>query len=576
MEIKSPRPLNQTTPAPSRARFALPAAALALAAALASETPALIASGASASAIAVADAVSPVAIEIESTVMDRLSSHGSADVFMHLDVAPDDDDAIARAQTAAADFLGAGFHLTHRYIHVPAIAGRLTRSGLERIGLAHRLGEEVHLGAAPSAPMPSAPMPSAPSPAAALPSSRVPIAAIALDPVITPYDLDLETSVRFIGGDRVRRAGHSGRNVNVAVLDTGVDTRNLDLSAAIVAQLCTLEPASRCGPEAHPADDTDGHGTHVAGIVASRGRRGGFGVAPDAGIIAVKFLETRGVGVGSNFVGALDLLLERDDVHLINMSLGSPTGVDGDCDDLNAYTRSLAAAFGRLMDAGVTSIAASGNDGARNAMGAPACIASVVSVGAIDHTRREIASFTNRSSTLDLLAPGVGIVATSIRGGTSTKSGTSMAAPHVAGAMAVLKGAVPWAGPDLLEQVLKDNGQRPTIRIGEREITTIKLDTALDALVEMTPTATAIGPTATSVPTETQVQEPTEPLPTPTESSTPSVGTPTSTPGTPDPTPAEPTPTPTEARVEQSATPGGGGGTPVPGGMKLYLPQVAK
>ncbi len=537
METNNSRP--RPSSAPRLKGVVLLTAALATATVLTSANYAEIVSAASVSAI-----------EIEPAVTASLSTHGFADVFIHLDVPPNThaaiaDAAIARAQASVVDYLGLGFEVTNRYAHIPALAGRLSPSSLDRIELA---------------PFDRLPFDS-------VPIDALPIDSIALDPEIVPYDLDLDTSVRFIGGDKVRRDGHSGRNVNVAVMDTGVDTRNLDLADAIVAQLCTLEPASRCGTEDHPADDTDGHGTHVAGIVASRGKRGGFGVAPDAGIIAVKFLETRGVGVGSDFVGALDLLLARDDVHLINMSLGYGTNYDGDCDDVDAFTRSLSAAFDRLRSAGVVSVAASGNDGTRNGMGAPACIASVVSVGAVDHTTREIASFTNRSSTLDLLAPGVAIVATSIRGGTSTKSGTSMAAPHVAGAMAVLKGAAPWADPDQLEQVLKDHGQRPTIRIGDNEITTIKLDKALDALLAMAPTVTPFGPTATATsgPTGTPIAEPTDPSPTPTatppaptETQVPPVGTRTSTPEPPDPTPAEPS------------------ATPLPGGVKVYLPTAAK
>ena len=473
--------------------------------------------------------------DIEPAVIDAVAADSAASVFIHLAAPPDDDAAIARAQDVVISALGPEFQTTHRYAHIPAIAGRLTRVGVERI-------ESARLAFAQ-------------------------VTSIAIDPEIVPYDLALETSVRFIGGDRARRAGHSGRGINVAVLDTGVDTRNLDLSDAIVAQLCTLEPADRCGPEDHPADDTDGHGTHVAGIVASRGKRGGFGVAPDAGIIAVKFLETRGSGVGSDFVGALDILLERDDLHVINMSLGTTTLFEGDCDDLNAYSRALSQAFGRLKDAGVTSVAASGNDGAKSTMGSPACIASVVSVGAVDHTKREIASFTNRSATLDLMAPGVGIVATSIRGGTSTKSGTSMASPHVAGAIAVLMGAAPWASPDQLEQILKDNGQRPTIRLDGNEITTIKLDTALNELLDMAPTETPIGPSATPVPTETPTPEPTDIPPTPTITPTVPTETPTSTP---------PEPTPTEVGEEPTPTPDGGSGTPGSVEVTIYMPRVVR
>jgi subtilisin family serine protease len=450
-----------------------------------------------------------VPVELGAGLEAALAVHPSRMVILALDAAADDDAAIALAQERALSALGEGFAVSHRYSHVPALAGWLRSHALQR------------LDAVPG------------------------LIAVSLDPELHSL---LDDSTKFIGSDALRRRGKIGTGVNVAVIDTGVDADNLDLKDAVVAQLCTLMPRDRCGEGANLAHDVDGHGSHVAGIVASRGKRAGYGVASGAGIIAVKFLEERATGAGSSMIDALNLLLGRDDVDVINMSLGSTLLFDGDCDNEDAYHRALSAAFGRLRDAGVVSVAASGNDSALSKLASPACIKSVVSVGAMDDAKREVASFTNRGANLDLLAPGVAIDSVSLRGGTETKSGTSMAAPHVAGAFAILMAEAPWAPPDLLEQILKENGQRPTIRLGGNEAPTIKVDSALAALDRIVPTATPEEPTATPLP-PTATPEPASPTPTdapPTATPTEAPPTATREPGIPSP---QPSPIPTEVPV---------------------------
>ncbi|MCB9176126.1 MAG: S8 family serine peptidase [Caldilineae bacterium] len=174
-----------------------------------------------------------------------------------------------------------------------------------------------------------------------------------------------------------------------------------------------------------------------------------------------------------------------------------------------------------------------------------------------------MADFTNRGPNLDLLAPGVAIVSDGLRGGVDTKSGTSMASPHVAGAFALLMAEAPWASPDLLEQVLKENGQRPTVRLGGNEAVTIKVDAALTALLRLVPTATLEPPSPTPAP--------------PTATSAPATATPTAAPAspTPSPEPASPTallPTPTEV-----ASPVAPSDTPAPSpDRSVYLPRLVR
>ena len=457
-------------------------------------------------------------------------SAGGGDQRVIISLAADgerlDPAAIALRQARLLDLLGPTFRPEHRYRGISALAGRLSGDGLRR-----------------------------------LMAAGLPDLAVAADPAIHAY---LDESVPFTGADKLRRQGITGKGVRVVVMDTGVDVDHIDLKDAIVDQICTLVPKDRCGPTGKVADDKDGHGTHVAGIIASRGKKASYGMAPGAGIVALKFLETRNTGAGSDMLEALDLLLRRDDIDIINMSLGTNTLYEGSCDKADAYTKALAGAFGKLRAKGVISVAASGNDGSPNKMGAPACVDDVISVGAVEiGSDAKVASFTNRSATLDLLAPGVGIDAPIPGNGVGTKQGTSMASPHVAGALALLLQAVPWADQTALETILKENGQRPTLNAGGNSVSTIKVDKALAALKLLTPTATQSGPpTATSTP----VPPSATPSATPTEAPLPTASF------TPTPEPATPTPGPTRT---PSATATSRPTTPPLGGA-IYLPLVRR
>ncbi|HSH59762.1 MAG TPA: S8 family serine peptidase [Acidimicrobiales bacterium] len=116
-------------------------------------------------------------------------------------------------------------------------------------------------------------------------------------------------------------------------------------------------------------------------------------------------------------------------------------------------------AIDNLRSVGVATVVSSGNDGYNDAISAPACISGAVSVGATTNGD-EVISFSNSGPALLLLAPGVDITSSVPGGGFATKSGTSMAAPHVTGAWAVLKSAVPGAGVGEILESLVDTGER--------------------------------------------------------------------------------------------------------------------
>ena len=244
-----------------------------------------------------------------------------------------------------------------------------------------------------------------------------------------------------------------GEGIDVAILDTGVVGDHPDLAARIKGVY-----------NAVGGDDTDhnGHGTHVAGIVAGSGVPGGvYGVAPKAGILSLKVLRDDGSGSLSDIIDGLSWCVQKR-VPIANLSLGTP--VDHPL---------LERAVNEAAAAGVLIVAAAGNSGPRpNSLEYPAAYEAVLSVGACDQSDA-VASFSSRGAGLDVTAPGKDIYSTWLRGGYRRLDGTSMAAPHVAGVAALLlaagrvpsrvrtidwlrdallAGAVPLRGPSVDEQ----------------------------------------------------------------------------------------------------------------------------
>jgi hypothetical protein len=243
------------------------------------------------------------------------------------------------------------------------------------------------------------------------------------------------------------------------------------------------------------------HGTHVAGIVAANGSV--TGVAKDADIIAIqvfsKFNSSTYCGGSSSpcalsftsdQIAALERVLELHQsgvaIAAANMSLGG-----GNYSDY--CTGAIGIIIDQLRDAGIATVVASGNSGYTDGIASPACISSAISVGATNDSDK-VASFSNSADILDLLAPGSGIVATLPGDSQGSKSGTSMAAPHVAGAWAVLKSADPNASVDQLLRLLQNTGKsiedsRTGIANPPRITKRINLAKAIERLVPSETTA---------------------------------------------------------------------------------------
>lgn len=280
--------------------------------------------------------------------------------------------------------------------------------------------------------------------------------------------------------------GLTGSGQVIAVLDTGVDkTHPFFAGGKVVSEACyssTVPPyteslcpggasestAPGSGVSCPAGVEGCDHGTHVAGIAAGNNGAGpGFGVARDAGIIAIQvfsrddyFCWDEGCAVAwiSDQIRGLERVYELADdydIAAVNMSLGGyPYYSQGSCDADNAARK---AAIDNLRSIDIPTVASSGNNYYDDGISAPACISSAVSVGATSDADA-VATFSNVATFLDLLAPGVDITSSVPGGGTASFNGTSMASPHVAGAWAVLKQANPGATVSDILAILRNTG----------------------------------------------------------------------------------------------------------------------
>jgi len=338
--------------------------------------------------------------------------------------------------------------------------------------------------------------------------------------VIVPPSLIESTSI--VGAPEAWSRGYTGDGRVIAVLDSGVDNEHPFLSGKVVAEACfsttdsfdsstSLCPASQdiaIGPGSgtNCASNIDGcdHGTYVAGAAAgSDDTRSG--VAPESQILSIqvfsRFESSRCSDFGlsspcalsytSDQIQALEHVYElRGDYNIAaaNMSLGNGH-FTAPCDPARP---GLHEAVEALRSVGIATIAPTGNEGRTDGINAPACISSVVSVastqdGSNGTTRDAISPFSNTANFVDLLAPGQSITSSSPGGGFANFSGTSMAAPHVAGAWALLKSKRPDASVDEVLAALSTSGRPVEDSRSGNVFPRIQIDDAL----ETTPTLTA-------------------------------------------------------------------------------------
>jgi subtilisin family serine protease len=344
------------------------------------------------------------------------------------------------------------------------------------------------------------------------------------DKLMKPY---LSDTTKLMGAAPAWTAGQEGNGRIVAVLDTGVAADHPFLRGRVVREACfsstvaSVRSRTACpnnegemigAGAARPCPLAEGcdHGTHVAGIAA------GFdghataasprldGVARRSNIVAVQVFSVFNSNescsdappcplsfTSDQLRGLLHIKklveVDRMPIDSVNMSIGGGRFQDY-CDDQSALTPVL----GELAALDVAVVVAAGNESFTDALGEPACIRSVISVGALTKGRA-VADFSNSAPMLTLLAPGVEVVS-SIPTGFGSKNGTSMAAPHIAGAIAVIRAAYPDASLASIIETLRATGTPVTDPRNNQTNTLVLVDRALAAF-ETKPVA-GVGPGA--------------------------------------------------------------------------------
>ena len=336
------------------------------------------------------------------------------------------------------------------------------------------------------------------------------VVSIEEDVVMKP---SLAESTQIVGATAAWARGFSGAGQTIAILDTGVDKNHPFLAGKVVSEACystNNSVATSLCPNGVTVSETPGsglncpasvagcdHGTHVAGIAAGRGSSFS-GVARDANVIAIqvfsRFNSSADCGGMAPCAGSYtsDQMkgLERVrnlsnsfNIAAVNLSVGGRS-FTSNCD---ANNPGMTAAINSLRSVGIATIIASGNDGHTNALGSPACISSAISVGSTDDgcpgtTLDAVSHFSNSASFLNLLAPGQCINSSLPGGRFANSAGTSMAAPHVAGAFAVLRSSAPNADVTQILSALTSTGANITDSRNGITKPRIRIDAALDAL----------------------------------------------------------------------------------------------
>ena len=338
------------------------------------------------------------------------------------------------------------------------------------------------------------------------------------DVKVKAFSQTLPTGIDRVDGDLSATKSGDGTgtvDVDIAILDTGIDLSNPDLN---VYRQTTFVSGTSSG-----ADD-DGHGTMVAGVAAAKDdSQGVVGMAPGARLWAIKVLDSNGDGFDSDIIEGIDYITQHaNEIDVVNMSFG------GDGPDIALHTAII-----NSVNAGVTYTAAAGNEAVDAGSVVPASFLEVIAVSAIVDTDGKcgglsststtagnddtFASFSNYGSVVDIAAPGV-LVKTTARGGsTASFSGTSAATPHVTGAAALYKVGHPGAKPSDILNGLRNAGSTSATScdgkghgyfIGDRDSThepllymassTSSSDTTPPTVVSTNPSSGATGIAATS------------------------------------------------------------------------------
>jgi len=318
-----------------------------------------------------------------------------------------------------------------------------------------------------------------------------PVKAIAEQTPVPSWGLDrIDASTELLNNSY--KYVSTGSGSIIYVIDTGVYSGHSDLSGRVVAGYTAVA-------DGNGTEDCNGHGTHVAGTAAGTK----YGVAKTARVVAVRVLDCAGSGYTSSVVAGINWAVASHPggPGVINLSLGG--GANSALDD----------AVAKATAAGLVVVAAAGNSGADACNFSPARATSALTIGATEKTDAQ-ASYSNFGACVDMYAPGSGITSAWIAGSTATRtiSGTSMAAPHVAGLAARLQQAQPGISVSGISSTLTatktGNGsvtianfveEEPAPPVDETTTTALETTTSTSVVVTTTsPPSTTVAPITTT------------------------------------------------------------------------------
>ncbi|MEV4147279.1 S8 family serine peptidase [Amycolatopsis sp. NPDC049691] len=288
----------------------------------------------------------------------------------------------------------------------------------------------------------------------------------------------LDQSVPRIGAPAAWQAGLTGRGVEVAVLDTGIDAAHPDLAGHVAL--------SRDFTGKGSVEDGAGHGTHVASTIAGSGAKY-RGVAPDATLAVGKVLDDSGSGTFEEILAGMQWAVTEAHARVVNMSLGG--GPSDGTDPVSEAVNTLSRQYGTLF------VIAAGNFGQDESVSTPAAADAALAVASV--SKKDVLSpFSSRGPRIgdgaakpDVAAPGESITAAWPGGGYHALDGTSMATPHVAGSAAILAQQHPDWAADRLKAALTSTAT--PVDAGPAAVGTGRVDVARATTAAVTATGSA-------------------------------------------------------------------------------------
>ena len=272
------------------------------------------------------------------------------------------------------------------------------------------------------------------------------------------HGAQIDNARKAIGLHEVRSKSMGHPDIKVAILDTGIDLKHPELQHCLIGGYDFVDIISGAnqfvgdylGYDLDPSDEV-GHGTHVAGIIGAKGIAMPPGVVPNCKIMPVRVLGAMNRGttkVGAGLVGNINAGIKwavDNGADVINMSLGIVHEGGGlPHEEVVNYAK----------EKGVTSVAATGNDG-KNSLYFPSALPHVIAVGALDEQNDRVAPFSTFGDQVDFVAPGTDIYSTYLDGNYAFSSGTSHSSPFVTGAVALLKSYAHQKGKTLKDKHIK-------------------------------------------------------------------------------------------------------------------------